>query len=208
MWCSGTSQVALPCEEDTDIPTTAVFAWTDSTIVGQSLKVLKPSLGIGSPTFYQRWRQVPGVQNPADCGSRGLFPLELKDYQLWWNEPQCLRLKPSHWPTQSTFSECVPCEEDHLQHQCCQSSEPRIPPSRYSSFTRLKRVTAWMLCFTKNVRSPTRVQSPPLTVSELITAETYWLRLFQRESFPLEVEKLKGEFPLPKNSKLLPFHLF
>jgi len=111
MWCSGTSQVALPCEEDTDIPTTAVFAWTDSTIVGQSLKVLKPSLGIGSPTFYQRWRQVPGVQNPADCGSRGLFPLELKDYQLWWNGPQWLRLKPSHWPTQSTFSECVPCEE-------------------------------------------------------------------------------------------------
>jgi len=65
-----------------------------------------------------------------------------------------------------------------------------------------------MLCFTKNVRSPTRVQSPHLTVLELITAESYWLKLIQRESFPLEVEKLKGGFPLPKNSKLLPFHPF
>ena len=36
-----------------------------------------------------RWNHVPGTNNPADfasrdCASRGLFPLELLDHELWW----------------------------------------------------------------------------------------------------------------------------
>lgn len=218
--CGAQVLVKLLChvKKTLDIPTTAVFAWTDSTIVLSWLsgnpRRFKTFVGnrishILDQLPPERWSHVPGVQNPADCASRGLFPLELKDYPLWWNGPQWLRLKPSHWPTQSTFSKCVPCEEKTICNiSVVESLEPIIPPSRYSSFTRLERVTAWMLRFTNNVRSPTRVQSPHLTVSELITAETYWLRLIQRESFPLEVENLEGGFPLPKNSKLLPFRPF
>lgn len=37
-----------------------------------------------------RWSHVPGVENPADCAPRGLFPVQLKEYDLWWNGPQWL----------------------------------------------------------------------------------------------------------------------
>ena len=65
-----------------------------------------------------------------------------------------------------------------------------------------------MLRFTVNARSSSRIQSPHLTVSELTAAENYWLGVIQRESFPLEFERLKGGISLPSNSKLLPFRPF
>lgn len=200
------------------IPTTSVFAWTDSTVVLSWL--------CGSPRRFktyvgnrvshiidqlppERWGHVPGVENPADCASRGVFPLELKDHQLWWNGPHWLQLEPSHWPTQSTFSKCVPSEEKtSCNLGIVETPEPVIPLSRYSSFTRLKRVSAWILRFIENVRVPTssgRIQSTCLTVSELTAAENYWLRVIQRESFPTELDQLRRGLPLPKNSRLLHF---
>lgn len=38
------------------------------------------------------------------------------------------------------------------------------------------------------------------------SAEDYWLMIVQRESFPKECNALEKEQPLPKNSRLLPFH--
>ena len=76
------------------------------------------------------------------------------------------------------------------------------------SIFNLKRVTAWILRFVTNTRSPTRFQSPYLAVSELTAAENYWLRRIQLDSFLLEVEKLEDGCTLPKNSKLSAFRPF
>ena len=48
-----------------------------------------------------RWRHVPGIQNPADCASRGLFPLQLKDHNLWWQGPDWLRSNSDLWAKQT-----------------------------------------------------------------------------------------------------------
>ena len=32
-----------------------------------------------------RWNHVSSPDNQADCASRGLFPSELVDHELWWN---------------------------------------------------------------------------------------------------------------------------
>jgi hypothetical protein len=37
------------------------------------------------------WRHVPGVQNPADCSSRGITSDELRNHLLWWNGPDWLQ---------------------------------------------------------------------------------------------------------------------
>ena len=79
-----------------DIPLNRSYAWTDSTIVLRWL--------VGSPKRFktyvgnrvsnivellgpEHWRHVSGVDNPADCASRGLFPSELIDHNLWWEGP-------------------------------------------------------------------------------------------------------------------------
>ena len=74
------------------ISSSRVFAWTDSTIVLDWLK--------GNPRRFkqfvgnrisimmdllppERWRLVNGVENPADCASRGIFPMELVNHNIW-----------------------------------------------------------------------------------------------------------------------------
>ena len=183
-----------------NVPVTSVFAWTDSSIVLSWL--------VGNPRRFKTyignqisfivdqippdcWRHVPGVQNPADCASRGLLPMQLKDHHLWWKGPQWLLAEPDQWPEQPTrLCETVPAEEREICNLATVTSttfaEPVVPTNQFSDFARLKRVTAWILRFINNLCTVVsqRCLSPHLTVSELSAAEGYWLMIVQSESFP------------------------
>ena len=106
-----------------------------------------------------RWRHVPGVQNQADCASRGLFPLELKNHMLWWNTPEWLRLNPLHWSVQPTEV----FESFFLKHEMLNTatflelSLSVIPSDRHSSFTRLKLP----VCFISLGKSEFQVHQDP-----------------------------------------------
>ena len=74
-----------------NIPVDSVFAWTDSTVVlswlSGSPRRFKTYVGnrvsfIIDQLPPERWRHVPGPQNPADCASGGLFPAQLKEHPL------------------------------------------------------------------------------------------------------------------------------
>ena len=204
-----------------EIPISSVFAWTDSTVVLSWLtgnpRRFKTYVGnrisfILDQIPPDRWKHVPGILNPADCASRGLFPLQLKDHRLWWDGPQYLRLKPSLWPEQpSSLSEVIPTEEREICNMTTLiqpgTFESLIPIGRHSSFVRIKRIVAWIYRFIHNLRSSvsSRRVAPHLIASELSVAEEYWVAVIQRESFPEEVDALKQGCPISKKSKLLPF---
>ena len=205
-----------------NVPVDSVFAWTDSTVVlgwlSGSPRRFKTFVGnrvsfIIAQLPPERWRHVPGSQNPADCASIGLFPAQLKEHELWWEGPYWLQLEPSMWPEQlSILSETIPEEERSVCLVATTAAiQPIIPVNRYSKFTVLKRVTAWMFRFIKNVCSSTSASSerhPSLTVAELIAAENYWISIVQKESFPEELDLLRAKLPLPKSTRLLPLHPF
>ena len=204
-----------------EIPMSSVVAWTDSTIVLSWLtgNPRRFKTYVGNRVSFildqippDRWKHVPGILNPADCASRGLFPLQLKDHHLWWNGPQYLQLDPSLWPEQpASLSEIVPAEEKEMCNLTTitqsESLEPIIPNNRFSSFVRLKRIVAWIHRFIHNLRSSIadRRLAPHLMTTELSKAEDYWVAVIQRESFPKEVDALQHGDPPPKNSKLLSF---
>ena len=123
----------------------AVFAWTDSTIVLSWLRgnPRRFKTYVGNRVSFildqippDRWKHVPGILNPADCASRGLFPLELKDHRLWWDGPQYLQLNPSLWPEQpNSFSEIISAEEKEVCNVTTVTQigplEPLIPSDRF-----------------------------------------------------------------------------
>ena len=186
------------------IPINCIYAWTDSTIVLSWL--------VGNPRRFKtyvgnrvshimeliapdRWNHVSGIDNPADCASRGLFPSELLDHHLWWNGPTWLRLPSHNWPQQSDIPLSEPSDEER---QICHlilanPNDPIIPLDQYSSFNRLKCVTAWILCFIENCRNRLRREGLiiHLSVEELIKAENYWISLVQKEYFALEISSLR-----------------
>ena len=202
-----------------NFPVTSVFAWTYSTMVLGWLtgnpRQFKTYVGNRISFIIDQlpsdcWKHVAGSQNPAGCASRGLFPLQLKDHDLWWKGPQWLQRNPSHWPIQpSSLSNTVPEEERETCHlKAVTFVGPIIPTNQYSSFGKFKRVVTWILRFVKNVRLPAtgRCLSSYLTTAELISAEDYWLKIAQRESFPEECNASEQGEPLSKKSRLLPFH--
>ncbi|KRY98636.1 hypothetical protein T4B_6201, partial [Trichinella pseudospiralis] len=77
-----------------------------------------------------------------------------------------------------------------------------IDPSRYQTFSKLARVTAWCLRFAKNCRHPSNQRQEELTIEELNKAELYWMKTVQNETFRDEKSLLiKGK--LSENSRLI-----
>ena len=202
-----------------------IYAWTDSTIVLNWLSgnpiCFKTFVGnrVSSITDLippDRWKHVSGTDNPADCASRGLFPSELLEYELWWKGPTWLPFPTLEWPEQSILP---PPESSEEERNVCllttiQPKAPIIPLDRYSSFTRLKRVTAWMLRFVNNCRGSkgnqtgTNRKDPFLSVEELTAAENYWISISQEAHFKEEISILASDKSLPPKSCVLPLHPF
>ena len=202
-----------------------IYAWTDSTIVLNWLsgnpRRFKTFVGNRVSSILElippdRWKHVSGTDNPADCASRGLFPSELLEYNLWWEGPTWLSLPPSEWLEQSIPS---PPESSEEEKNVCllttiQSKAPIIPLDRYSSFTRLKRVTAWAIRFIDNCRdskgNPARTtrKDQCLSVQELTVAENYWISLSQESHFKEEILILASNGTLPSKSCVLALHPF
>ena len=216
------AQLLHHTQQALSVPTEDVFAWTDSTIVVSWLngnpRRFKTFAGNRVSHIMQlippdRWNHVSSSDNPADCASRGFFPSELVDHELWWNAPDWLRLPSSNWPTQSSLhSPELPAEEerDICLHVVANTPVPVMPLERFSSFLRLKRVTAWIRHFIDNCRRKNhdRPVSLYLLTSELTVSENYWISLAQRQAFVTEIEALKNDESLSKSSRLFSLHPF
>uniref|UniRef100_A0A1I7VA57 Similar to n=1 Tax=Loa loa TaxID=7209 RepID=A0A1I7VA57_LOALO len=44
------------------------------------------------------FRHAPSEDNPVDIVTKGLFPVELRQYKLWWEGPSWLTDPESGWP--------------------------------------------------------------------------------------------------------------
>jgi hypothetical protein len=53
-------------------------------------------------TSPQQWNHVSSCDNPADCASQGIYPIELIDHPLWWKGPPWMILPFEEWPLQNT----------------------------------------------------------------------------------------------------------
>lgn len=111
--------------------------------------------------------------------------------------PPWLKSNPSEWPKPS--NQQTDDEKEICLAVTTQSKEPIIPLPRFSSFSHLKRVTAWSLRFINSCLTQIHKENrsiciePCLTKSELIVAERYWLSLAQHDNFDTEIESLQSK---------------
>ena len=147
------------------IPTGNVFAWTDSRVVlgwlrgdPRRFKVFVGNrvteiLDLVSPNA---WRHVASKDNPADCASRGMYPSQLASHKMWWHGPVWLGLPETHWPALDQCPALDPgdevVEKQIVLHTDAESHELPLL-RRVSSYTRLIRVTAWVLRYVSNCRN-------------------------------------------------------
>ena len=154
-------------------------------------------------TSKSDWRHCPGVENPADVGSRGVSADALAESELWWKGPQWLTGNENEWPIKRVEMTVESSQEEKVTVSTAVSSEKPgtvsdvVDVNRFSSLNRLIKVTAWVKRFVSNLRKARQLRlSGALTRDELFDAETVWVKSVQlemtRESRFEDVKKKLG----------------
>ncbi|GFS97467.1 integrase catalytic domain-containing protein [Trichonephila clavipes] len=201
------------------------FAWSDSKITLAWLKsdprrwqpfVANRVAQIQELTPKVHWNFVSGLENPADCGTRGIPPTKLEKCNLWFNGPDWLR--------SSTFPigefEDNPQLQEHMSAEAKRTSKLIMLNvvdatfkaeffQKFSSWNKLKRVVAYCLRFVKNCSpSACKRRKSFLTTAELSEAEKGIVKFIQRDHFSMEVSYLSAGKQLPSTNKLIPLTPF
>jgi len=142
---------------------------------------------------------------------RGLSASMLSSHDLWWNGPPWLKDSSTTWPrrdpemSDEQTAKVISTEARKVivHHADC-TNEWKLP-KRYSSWTRLVRVTAYVLRFIKNSQRERNSQPRkrlPIEVSELREAIHRWFRLVQKVHFSKKWSALSKNDPIPNSSAL------
>ena len=136
--------------------------WTDSEdvicwIQGQSRRyktfVANRISEIHQKSNPRQWRHVSTDLNCADDATRGLHAKELSTDHRWFSGPEFLYKKEEDWPQRKRIK-VEERSEDYLAEIAkskmafaAEISQTWLDPLKFSSWTRLIRVTAWVLRF-------------------------------------------------------------
>ncbi|XP_044575258.1 uncharacterized protein LOC123259058 [Cotesia glomerata] len=102
------TQLILHVKEVQSLENVRINLWTDSALTLAWIKspatrwktFIRNKVGKIQETLRDiSWKFIPGKQNPADCASRGIPTLKLKQHALWWHGPTWLHEPESSWPT-------------------------------------------------------------------------------------------------------------
>ena len=196
------------------VSTIQVHMYTDSQIVLswlQSSKKLPEFVSnrvveINSLVKTNSWSYCQSAQNPADILSRGCNISTLTESRLWFHGPKWLvngakpvnTLPVSLVESPSNNNENVPSKaiDNIMSNNCVMKTD------RFSSVTRLLRVTVLVLRFIGNCKAKVSHKAKvvsPITAAELESAEIWWIKRVQRFEYTEVREKLLGHnnFRLP-----------
>ena len=212
------AQMLHHVKEVLGVPLKSVHAWTDSTIVlnwlsGNSRRF---KTYVGNRVSHivdlippDRWNHVNGSSNPADCASRGVLPSQLIDHSLWWTGPDWLCQDPRYWPQQYHLEPNPPASEadEICLHSVVVAKQSVIPFDRYSNYTHMVRVIAWVIRFAQSCIAHTKGNCQPgsghLSVVELGESETHLLLVAQSHSFEHEISALLRKHHVVRSSCLV-----
>ncbi|XP_049886650.1 uncharacterized protein LOC126381173 [Pectinophora gossypiella] len=152
---------------------------------------------IANLTHIEQWRWIPSELNVADDATRPNY--EVRADQRWFIGPAFLREEEERWPSERTEEE-NDNGQDEIVCATDNSEGPAYLPdiSRFSSYERLVRATAYVLLAVDKMKKRTRT----LKLAHITKAEELWYKKMQEDSYSDEIERLKKDLKLRPNSAL------
>ena len=144
----------------------------------------------------KEWRHVPGVLNPADDGSRGLYGSELSIDHRWFQGPEFLKKCSSLWPK---GEEKIPNPED------LEEVYPLFVGALTAEETEIDRLMSTSPSLTILERTVASLDDDtlPISADRLRLAMEKCARRVQAEHFQLEVAALSKGGQVPRSSRVL-----
>ncbi|XP_052771184.1 uncharacterized protein LOC128210870 [Mya arenaria] len=212
-----------------EIDMSHVTFWSDSMNVlwwirGQSRRY-KPFVAnrvgeIHEKSSPNQLRYVPSSENPADIVSRGMSVDSLVESKMWWQGPGFLKDSVECWPKNpvvkgsdvdvemkkslSVEENCTFLELSKRGPMRSDDHSWRLIPERFSSWTRLVRVCAWVYRFVTNcvIEKQSRATGE-LTVCEIRNAEIVIIKQAQNDCFKEKIANISRGQKLSNKSKLV-----
>ena len=172
------------------------FYWSDSQIsiawIKATNKEFKPFIEnrlveIRNLTDTHSWNYVKTNSNPADVITRFHEHVNFEENILWWKGPSFLH--QSQYVIDENLPENLP-EEKHIINAVFENAskvnlDSIMDISKFSSYSRLVRVTSWLYRFIDNLKKS--IRNEPINTSlilhpdELKLSETRWIITNQKE---------------------------
>ena len=131
------------------------------------------------------WGHCPGVQNPADLGSRGVTAATLSNSSLWWEGPEWLIKGKELWADDFELQETQDISAERKKTAVLATIAMQetgihkvMDISRFSTLNRLLRVTAIVMRFIRNLKSKVKreeIKTGKINVQEIQNAEKSWI---------------------------------
>lgn len=176
-----------------------VLAWIQGNPNRWKSFVANRAIEINGKFKANSWNYVQSKQNPADCASRGMFPSELNDYELWWNGPRWLHETEINMSHTNTDIMTTTLEEKNIASNVACVRTSTLPTKK--SYVALQRIIALCLKFINNCKNG-KPNGDPITAAEYGNASCAIAYAVQRECFAQEIETLQRNEELKGNSKM------
>lgn len=147
----------------------------------------------------QHWNHVKSEENVADVISRGIDPSKIKDFVPWWQGPTWLQ--GNKYPVNAKIPETEEERKKSIQVNVAQRSEPKIH-EKISTLLSMNRIIAYCYRFINNCKK-TGIRKGTLTIQEISNAEEKIVRLEQAGAFHAEIQALKSNKTIDKQSKIV-----
>ena len=188
------SRVKASIIEEHDFTIYEVFMWSDSSTVIQWLNSFEKKQQIFvanrigkilENTKLGEWNHIPGAQNPADLGTRGMRANEIAS-SVWLNGPAWLSENEAHWP--KAIAACIKVEDSSETSQVVSllPNKPlEIQWERFGSWKKLIHTICYVLRW-RRFNQNRGVTS----LDEYHHAERIIFKLVQKEVFMTEYDAL------------------
>ncbi|KAJ8977063.1 hypothetical protein NQ317_017225 [Molorchus minor] len=200
---------------------TSVTLWSDSQIVLCWLKahpsrwtvfVANRVAQVQEITSQFKWRYIKTELNPADLPTRGVPIQAVENCQKWWQGPDFLQDAKWVLPEDNTYSELFKPPEERKVTLVVSQSTPynefwTVLLNRFSKFSKLQRIIAYVLRFVYNLKSKGSKVTDPLSISELESSLRLIIKILQERHFSKPIRELSSNrFVSDKQlQKLSPF---
>ncbi|XP_059221563.1 uncharacterized protein LOC131996129 [Stomoxys calcitrans] len=150
------------------------------------------------------WRHVRSSENPADLGSRGCSPPDLRDNSLWWHGPKWLGDPEEEWPKSSIPLEDPPEARRLDCFHIVGDAEDLL--RRFSRWDRAIRIIAYVLRFSRACRTGERFAAVEISCKEFADVKKRLIRMTQRNYYSREYQMLNETLKVHRKSSLYPLH--
>uniref|UniRef100_A0A069DYA1 Putative bel15-i ag n=1 Tax=Panstrongylus megistus TaxID=65343 RepID=A0A069DYA1_9HEMI len=198
---------------------TDCYYWTDSSIVlswlGGNPRQWKTYVGnrvafIQENSSIHKWRHVKSEHNPSDVASRGMDIKHFLNCTIWFNGPYWLALNESKWPPNRINYKIkqIPATKPVTYSLLNSLTDKQASCTfnllnKYSSWSKLIKIMAYILRFIHNLKSKLNSRNLGfITLQEYLQAKSKIYLLLQIQHFSKEIKALKEGNQIDKRSKI------